>query len=87
MVGDIWARHRKAEIGDEIVFVGRRDAIAKSGLFVKKHLSHIGSVLSHKRMMADTGLSMKHYYLLKCDVCTGSEPAWVGSSLFEKRNI
>ena len=84
---DNWSKHRKANIGDQVTFVGRKDSINRSGKFVKQHLNHTGSVLSHKRMMADTGLSMKHYYLLKCDVCSGSEPAWVGSSLFEKRNI
>ena len=84
---DNWSKHRKANVGDQVTFVGRKDTINLSGKFVKQHLNHIGSVLSHKRRMADTGLSTKHYYLLKCEVCADSEPDWVLSHLFDKKNI
>ena len=83
---DNWSKHRKANVGDQVIFVGRKDSINRSGKFVKQHINHTGSVLSHKRMMADTGLSIKHYYLLKCDECVGAKPDWVLSQLFDKKN-
>tara|TARA_R110002020_G_scaffold243464_4_gene456958 strand:- start:188 stop:484 length:297 start_codon:yes stop_codon:yes gene_type:complete len=84
---DNWSKQRKAGIGDKVIFSGRKNFPNRSGKFVTQHLNHTGSVLSHKRMMADTGLSTKHNYLLKCDMCVDADPAWVASSLFEKRNI
>ncbi len=85
--GDNWAKQRKANIGDKVVFSGRKNKPSQSGIFVKQHLNHRGSVLSHKVRMANTGLSMRHYYLLKCDDCVGSDPDWVMSQLFDKTNI